>query len=92
MTNQKLIEQINFLIVPESNVREPLPGMILAEIHLNPDHKVDICHRLNKLVLQLKGQVIPAVMDDDQDRYVRLIGKGLNANETNVDSFGATKH
>ena len=54
----------------------------MAEIRLNPDHKVSVCHELNKLVKQLKGQVILAVLDDEQDRYVRLIGKGLNANET----------
>ena len=92
VSNKKLIQQINFLIDPASRVAELQPGMIVAEIRLNPDHKVSVCHELNKLVKQLKGQVILAVLDDEQDRYVRLIGKGLNANETNVDDFGKTRH
>lgn len=84
MNVEKIITEIRFLVSEQSQITSPLPGMVLAEIHLLPYHKVSVCHALNKLVRELdegKLQIILAVIDDPNDRYVKLISNGLKSND-----------
>ena len=44
------------------------------------------------MVEDAKYQIILSVLDDDRDRYARLISTGIKTNDLNVDDLGNTKH
>ena len=95
MDVNKVIAQMVFLVSEKSRIISPLPGILLAEIHLLPDHKVTVCRQLNELMRTLdeaRYQTIVAVMDDDDDRYVRLISKGINKQNIDTERLMATQH
>ena len=90
------ISGIRAMVDPSSNITL-LPGSILTlEIRLKDDHpdiKVNVCKKINELLKLIKQtapvQLVIAVLDDDNDRYVRLIGDGIEGNEINTDEWPA---
>ncbi len=87
---QKTIQQIEFLVAPESQIAAPLPGILIAQIHLLPYHKVKACQDINKLLKEsvLKDwQVILTVINDEHNRYVRLISNGVVSKDVNTDEL-----
>lgn len=88
------ISGIRVMVAPASRV-DLVPGSILiAEIHLKDDHpdfKVNVCKKINELLKLIKQtapvQMVLAVINDDNGRYARLIGDGIEGGEVNVDEW-----
>ena len=83
-----LIKQMSLLVSEKSTIQSPMPGMLLAEIHLLPDDKENVCHLLNELVQELDSagyQSILTVIDDDNNQYARLISERIKTNPINTD-------
>lgn len=86
---------MQFLSDESSRIIAPLPGIIIVEVRLMPDHKVSVCHQLNKLIKEVQGanyQIILSVQDDDKNRYARLISRGIKVNEMDTDRLNAAVH
>ena len=91
---RKIMRQIQFLVAEESKI-VAFEGFVMMTIHLYPDHKVKVCHELNKLITQLdqaQFQIIISVMGQDSERYSRLITKGLKSNDADADRLTSTTH
>lgn len=94
MKTSEIIQKIKFLVAPQSSVVSLMPGILLAELHLKDAHKISACHKLNFLFKELHKQhfqLILAVINDDNDRYIRLIGRGIQGHTIDTDKYVAKK-
>ena len=94
MKTSEIIQKIKFLVAPQSSVFSPMPGILLAELHLKDANKTRVCHELNFLFKELhkqQFQLILAVIDDDNDRYTNIIGRGIQSYAIDTDKFAAKK-
>ncbi len=95
MVIEEIIKEMYKLVDKESQIISPLPGILIAEIVLLKDHKPIACRKLRtlvKLVDDAKYQTILTVLDDDNDRYVRLISNSIKTNSVNTDNISPTSH
>ncbi len=85
------ISGIQALVDPASNIQLLLGSILTAEIHSKPDNKESVCREINKLLLLIKQtakiQMILAVINDDNDRYVNLIGAGIESSSINTSEW-----
>lgn len=83
-----VLSGIKVIVAPESKITLLMNSILLLEIYLKPgieEHKVFACHTINQLLKMIQAtttlQLIIAVMNDDDDKYVRLIGEGIEGKE-----------
>ena len=88
------ISGIRAMVDPASEINVLLGSILTLEIRLKDDHpdaKVTVCKKINELLKLIKQtapvQVVPSVINDDNDRYVNLIGDGLGGNRINTDEW-----
>ena len=88
------IDGIRAMVDPSSDINLLLGSILTLEIRLKDDHpdtKATVCKKINELLKLIKQtapvQLVIAVLDDDNDRYVRLIGDGIEGNEINTDKW-----
>ncbi len=90
----QLLDSMRSVVEPSSRIDLMLGSILLAEIRLNdqpPVLKEAICRKLNEALKLIKDiapvQVVLAVLDDDDDKYVRMIGRGIAGQEIDMDRW-----
>lgn len=89
-----LLDSMRSAVDPSSRIDLMLGSILLAEIRLNdqpPVLKEAICRKLNEALKLIKEmapvQIVLAVLDDDDDKYVRMIGKDIAGQEVDMDRW-----
>lgn len=89
-----LLDSMRSVVDPSSRIDLLLGSILLAEIRLNDEPSVvkeAICRKLNvalKLIKEIAPvQMVLAVLDDDDNKYVRMIGRDIAGQEIDMDRW-----
>lgn len=90
----RLLDSMRSAVDPSSRIELLLGSILMAEIRLKdqpPVLKEAIFRKLNeglKLINEIASiQMVLAVLDDDNDRYVNLLAAGIDGERVNTDEW-----
>ena len=87
MNAELIVEKIRSLVSSDSQILRLGPKILVSEIRLKPEKKTEVCQELNGLFKQLdlaNYQIVMAVLEDDDNRYVNIISEGIKNKEVHI--------